>query len=93
MDKNINVKPETLMEFSNYVKGFSGRIQSDCQNLGEAFKALEVSMDNESVQDIAEKVKQIKNLLENGEPALQDLSAKVERFAEFLHRLQQIANG
>ena len=93
MDANINVSPESLRNFSDYVRGFSRTIQSDCQELGAALRQLQTSMDDEEIQNIRSQVQSIRQILEDGEPALQDLAQKVDTYAAFVARLQAAARS
>lgn len=89
----INVDPEKLMDFANYVSDFSKKINTECSEISSATARLAQTMDAEDVASILRLTQQVVQVLENSDPALKELQQKVEGYANFVMRLKSIAKS
>lgn len=89
----INVNPEKLQTFAEYISNFSKNINRECIEISTATTRLAQSMSDEDVEDIRQMTSEVVRILNDSEPALKDLQQKVELYAEFVIRLKAIAKG
>ncbi len=90
---NINVNPEKLLAFAEYVSNFSKNINRECTEISAATTRLAQSMSDEDVDGIRWMTLEVVRILNNSEPELKDLQQKVELYAEFVAKLKAIAKG
>lgn len=91
-DMRVNVNVDTLRTFSDEVKTFKDQIGADCLDLTEALERLRTSMDVYTIASMADTVKRIERILDDAEPLLKELGARVDAYADFVDRLKQIAS-
>ena len=87
---DVFASEKAVRDFAEFIGKFKEGVSGRCDILeAEAAKVLS-TMDGDSGQCIRELVRQIKDILENGTPALNDLRGRVEIYADFLGRLKAI---
>ena len=90
---NINVDPEKLYFFANYVSDFSKNINTACRDINSATNKVAQSMDEEDMADIRRLTKEITQILDAGGPTLSNLEKCVESYARLVERLKAVAKG
>lgn len=90
MSVNINVSVSELRRFSDYISAFKKNIDGDCSELESAAKALSSTVSADIYATISNMIKQINDILINEGPALDDLKAKVDNYADFVERLKAV---
>lgn len=84
---DINVSTEKLRRFSEYIDNFQKNVLQYCNNLAAVI--TDVSSRNTDLEDVQEMMNQIKSLISNAAPNLDQLKRKVIDYAELVESIKK----
>jgi len=88
---DVNVSPEKLRDFATEVSAFSKNIHTECAELQDALRRLEMNSDEANMVETRRIVKNISDTIDGAEPKLLKLKNKIEHYADYVEYLRKIA--
>ena len=86
----IGIDPQKLIRFAACVSDFSTKINTECSEISRASSRLSCTLEVTDLMEVQKSTRKIRSILEDADPDLEELSKKVEGYANYVSRLKSV---